>query len=149
MSVELEPQVRITERHFEEAASAAAAAAAAYKILDRLPDGLIYHRKEHTEKHVVPPAALNLAKRGKLPESERWLAGIEAAFHDVGFISQYNWNETMGASCAVEHMMYGSGLYTPKQMVIVHSAILNTDMKKDPPTRVAKVLRDADLSRAH
>ena len=129
----------ITERHFEEAAQNA------YNLLGKLPDALLYHRKEHTTDHVVP-SALDIARVEGLTATRRWLVGVMAAFHDAGFTKTYVGHELAGADIATEHMRTSNLGYTEKHIQIARAGIINTNNVGNPPSKEAAILRDADLS---
>jgi len=131
--------VKLTQDHLEDAKSAA------YAHLDTLDDSVIYHRKEHTTEIVVP-AALKIAVADGFSLEDRVLVGIAAAFHDTGFVRQYNANEPIGAQMAEDYMRASSLGYTEEQIASVKDAIENTNMKNPPQTKYAMVLRDADLA---
>ncbi|QQG38960.1 MAG: HD domain-containing protein [Candidatus Woesearchaeota archaeon] len=128
----------ITKDHFEEAKEFA------YGFLDRLDKGYFYHGKHHTEKFVLP-YTLKIAKKEGFSEEEQYLVGIAALFHDTGFVKRYNKNEPIGAKFAEEYMKKSKFIYTGRHVKLVKKAIFNTNMKGEPPSEYAKVLRDADL----
>ncbi|MCK4428981.1 MAG: hypothetical protein KAU95_01290 [Candidatus Aenigmarchaeota archaeon] len=69
----IQKNVILTNNHFEDAKSAA------YAILNKLPDSLIYHAKEHTTKIVVP-AAMAIAEKERFLLGDKILVGIAALF---------------------------------------------------------------------
>ena len=136
----IETGATITSGHLEDAKKIA------YDLLDFLDVSLTYHNKEHTTE-LVFPWSIALAAGEEFSPEERYLTGIAAVFHDTGFPFQYNKNEPLGAEFAEEYMLMVNGFfYDPKHIQTVKEAILNTNMKNPPPTKVAAVLRDADLS---
>lgn len=122
-----------------------AAASKAYGLLDNLPNELSFHCRDHTEQIVVP-GSLEIARLENLTPENCWLVGIAALFHDTGFTKQYIGNEPIGAKLAEEYMRTAELAYTEAQIQAVTEAILNTNMKNNPPSQLAEVLRDADLS---
>ena len=135
----IQENAQITETHFEEAKQSA------YILLNQLDSSVIYHRKEHTTDSVVP-AALAIAEEEGFTLEDRLLVGIAAAFHDTGFVRQYNANEPLGAQLAEEYMRRSQHVYTEEQVAHVKDAIENTNMKSPPKTKYARVLRDSDLA---
>ncbi|MBS3127939.1 hypothetical protein J4410_02245 [Candidatus Woesearchaeota archaeon] len=130
---------RITGAHYTEAKKSACI------LLDQLGKSLIYHRKAHTTDFVVP-AALAIAEREGFSLEDKLIVSIAAAFHDTGFVRQYNANESIGAQFAEDYMRSSMQEYTEEQIRLVKDAIINTDMKEVPKTKYEKVLRDADLA---
>jgi len=106
---------------------------------------LFYHGFRHTSDHVLP-AFEAIAEKENLDEEEVILGKHAAGFHDTGFLFQYLANESIGASLAEGYMLTWPLPYTRGHIEIVRDAIQNTDMKNPPQTKVAAVLRDADLS---
>lgn len=135
----IQNEATLTESHFLDAIHSA------YILLDKLDDSVIYHRKEHTTDSVVP-ASLNIANVEGFSLEDKLIVGIAAAFHDTGFIRQYNTNESIGAQFAEEYMQTSQYAYTEKQIQYIKDAIENTNMKNPPQTKYAQVLRDADLA---
>ena len=135
----IQENAQITEAHFNEAKQSA------YSLLDKLDSSLTYHNKEHTTNFVVP-ASLRIADAERFSLEDKFLVGIAAAFHDTGFVKQYNSNEELGANFAEEYMKKSCYTYTRIQVAHVKNAIENTNLKFPPQTKYEKVLRDADLS---
>jgi len=132
----------ITEAHFEDAKEEACV------LLDQLGHSLIYHRKAHTTDSILP-AALAIAESEGFSTEDKFLVGIAAAFHDTGFIKQYNANEPIGAEFSENHMRSSRNAYTEEHIRHVKYAIENTDVlisPQSPQTKYARVIRDADLS---
>jgi len=135
----IQKQARISQEHFNDATRVA------YGLLNRLDDSIIYHRKEHTTDIVVP-AALAIAEAEGFALEEKLLVGIFAAFHDTGFIEQYNANEPIGARLLEEYGRLSDYAFSEEQIQWGKDAIENTNMKNPPQTKYAKVLRDADFA---
>jgi len=131
----------------------------AYRLLEeKLPekyaDGLPYHGVSHTDD--VMHEALRFASfydEGTLPKHDRELLGIAAAFHDTGFIEQYDENEEIGANLAEKHMKELG--YSEHNISRVKRAILGTrvgfkdgkfvQLLEDKDV-IAQILADADIA---
>jgi predicted metal-dependent HD superfamily phosphohydrolase len=129
----------LTKVHFE------AAQEKADSLLKGLDPRLTYHNKRHTLKFVVP-AALGLAEREGLSQSDTYAAGIAALFHDAGFLQRYRENEPIGAKYAIDFMIESGLQYPSLYFPLIKDAILNTNMENPPKTQLDKILRDADMA---
>ena len=94
----------------------------------------------------VVPSSWFLAEKEEFSLEDKLLVSIAAAFHDTGFIRQYNKNETIGAEIAERFIQATKYPYTQKHFETIKNAILATDITSNPQTKYEKVLRDADLS---
>lgn len=139
MIMVVQENAQITEAHFDEAKQRA------YALLDNLDSSIIYHRKEHTTDSVVP-ASLAIAEAEGFTLEDKLLVGVAAAFHDTGFVKQYNANEPIGAQLAEEYIRASQHAYSEDHIANVKDAIENTNMKSPPQTKYARVIRDADLA---
>lgn len=129
----------LTINHFTEARIKAE------HLLDCLSSKLIYHRKEHTT-NVVLPNTLRIAAAADLSITEKYIAAIAALFHDTGYLERYQNNEPVGSRFARDYMYRSELPYTDEQIFLISDAIEMTDIRSEPKTKIAKVLRDADLS---
>jgi len=130
-------KAELTKKHLKDAERAA------YKLLDKLPDTIIYHDKSHTQKFVYP-AAIKLAKEEGFSLEEQILVGIAALFHDTGFLERYDNNEEIGAKYAEEYMKNTKYTYTKNHLKIVKKAIMSTARVSNPKNKFECVLMDAD-----
>ena len=101
----------------------------AFRVLDKLPDNLVYHNNKHTEDALHE--AVFFATADKLPDREIELLGIAAVYHDAGFIKTPKANEPIGAKMAKEAMTREGG-YTPEEIQMVVEAIEDTAVNFDP-----------------
>jgi HD superfamily phosphodiesterase len=72
----------------------------ALQVLDKLPEGLYYHNKQHTVN--VISAAVKCAELDGISSRDLELLAIAAAWHDTGYINRRNQNEIIGADLARE-----------------------------------------------
>ena len=124
----------------------------ALQVLDKLPEGLYYHNKQHTVN--VISAAVKCAELDGISSRDLELLAIAAAWHDTGYIIRRNQNEIIGADLAREAMIR-TGLYLPEEIAQVTAAILDTEVAMDPASasfiqtargRLSPWLLDGDLS---
>ena len=73
------------------------------KAAEQFPDVLPYHGKPHTED-VLHEAILFAMSEGVNDPRELELLAVAAAFHDAGFINNYDENEKFGAEFAEKYM---------------------------------------------
>lgn len=92
----------------------------ALQVLDKLPEGLYYHNKQHTVN--VISAAVKCAELDGISSRDLELLAIAAAWHDTGYIIRRNQNEIIGADLAREAMIR-TGLYLPEEIAQVTAAI--------------------------
>jgi uncharacterized protein len=122
------------------------AAAQAY-ALDRLAHELApwfsYHSLDHTRETVVP-AASNLAVMEGLPVYQRELVATGAAFHDLGFVTQYFGHEAAGARIGYEILpSFGFG---QEDVKTIEGMIMATVLPQSPHTLLECIVADADLA---
>lgn len=101
----------------------------------------VYHDLAHTAS--VIHAADVLAADAELPDDERALLIIAAAFHDSGYYDDANNHENLGATYAAEYLIAHNA---PVKAVgrVVH-LIQSTAIHTRPVTPLQRLLRDADL----
>jgi HD superfamily phosphodiesterase len=63
-------------------------------------------------------------------------------FHDVGFIIQYDDNESIGATIAKNYLK--SILYPEEKIQIIESLIIATIYSHEPQNLLEKIIKDAD-----
>ncbi len=114
----------------------------AFKILDKLPQSLCYHIKEHSED-VLGVVGI-LCNLEKISELDTLLVKTAAAFHDTGFIEQYQKNEPIGAEIANKELLKIKKC-SPEEREIVHNIIMATQMPQNPKTKLEEIMCDADL----
>ena len=121
-------------------------------ILRQLSDGLATDLYYHSELHTrgVMRHTWNLVNADDLPERDKLLLSIAAAYHDAGFLIRRENNESIGAEMA-SSAMSNSGRFTSEEQHLVAQMILDTKFMRDGPaqisqTRLSPWLLDADLS---
>ena len=120
--------------------------AAIHYALDRLraelPPSLTYHNLEHTQEDVMP-AAQRLAEACRLDQDQQQLLAVAAAFHDLGFVCQYEDHEQAGvqlAAAVLPDLGFGE-----EAISTIAGLILATRLPSQPETLLQAVLADADL----
>lgn len=122
---------------------------AAKRFLDVLP----YHGKHHGED-VLKEAILFAMVEGGVSQRDIELLAVAAAYHDAGFIEQYDNNEEIGARIAEEKIREIGG-YSEEEIERVKKAILSTRTKPEEKRFIqmvedddiiSKILADADVS---
>ncbi|MEN9580927.1 MAG: hypothetical protein RJA70_3936 [Pseudomonadota bacterium] len=113
-----------------------------------LPQELYYHSAQHTRD--VFGEALLFALHDGVTAPNLELIAIAAAFHDLGYLSQYENNEPVGAALA-EAAMREQGNYSEAQIEEVRGMILSTKVTAGPGglvrtrhTDLASYVMDAD-----
>ena len=98
--------------------------AEALELLDRLPENLRYHNKEHT-LDVLRETILFALADGADPETIKQQA-VSAAWHDVGYVKQYEKNEPI----ALEMFKHSQAFkkLPPEQRDEISSNILDTQL---------------------
>ena len=116
------------------------------ELLHKLSDELTYHNAEHTLCDVLS-ASIYLAKNKKLGEEDLILLKTAVLFHDLGYLKQYDDNESIGALMAEEALpQYG---YNHDQIAVIKDLILATKLPQAPSTLLEKIICDADLDSLH
>ncbi len=101
----------------------------------------VYHDLSHTAS--VIEAADALANDALLPEDERALLIIAAAFHDAGYYNDANNHENLGATYATEYLI--AHRVPMKAVGCIAHLIQSTAIHARPVTPLQRLLRDADL----
>ncbi len=134
-------QIASGERRIEKVA------AYARDLLSKLPPYLTYHNADHTLHPVTGVVAIadRYGRQEKLPANEHELLLVSAYLHDAGFVRvpRIQANEKEGVAIAQEYLP--SLGYQPHEIAIVGSAILATDKRTRPSTKLEMILKDADL----
>lgn len=99
-----------------------------------------YHHYEHALE--VTSRALELWKKENLSESDLEILAIASLFHDVGFIIQYDDNESIGATIAKNYLK--SILYPEEKIQIIESLIIATIYSHEPQNLLEQIIKDAD-----
>ncbi len=115
--------------------------------LDRLAHELApwfsYHSLKHTSETVIP-AASRLAVMEGLSAYQQALVATGAAFHDLGFVSQYFGHEAAGARIGRE-ILPGFG-FGEDEVKTIEGMILATRLPQSPRTLLECIVADADLA---
>jgi uncharacterized protein len=112
------------------------------RLDDELPPALTYHNLWHTREDVMP-AAQRLAQTYRLRPRQRQLLAVAAAYHDIGFIRQYDDHEQAGAEIAVASLpQFGFGA---EDIACIASLILATRVPAQPEDLLQAIIADADL----
>ena len=108
---------------------------------NHLDEELHYHGAFHTANVVKSVARLSIME-GVINE-DALLLKAAALFHDIGFVKQYENNESVGAGLAKEWLpKYG---FNASQIERVCSLILVTNVEKSPNDLLEKIIKDSDL----
>lgn len=110
----------------------------------RMPDHMVFHDLEHTLS--VARSAVGIAQAMKLPRAEINLLELAALFHDTGYAVSYTDHEQEGADLA-EAFLRKKGV-PERDIQRVRGLILATRLGAVPRSRLQKILRDADSSKA-
>lgn len=111
------------------------------KLRKELPENLTYHSVDHTVG--VIDNAITIGRAEGLEEKEMDLLTVAAAFHDSGFLLDYENHEENGCKLIEQ--------YAPKfgmdqaEVEIVQSMIMSTKIPQSPESKLEKILCDADL----
>lgn len=111
-------------------------------LLDKdLPLNLYYHGVHHTMD--VCNAVEELSREEKISGSNLQLLRTAAVLHDIGFIEQYEDNESIAVKFA-HQVLPGFGYSTP-EINVVADIIMCTRIPQNPRSHVEQVMCDADL----
>jgi uncharacterized protein len=113
------------------------------KMESELDPRLYYHGIHHTRDYVLP-AIERLACLESIKGEQLILLLSAAVLHDIGYITQYESNEAIGASIVAELLPMFS--YSPKQIETVKAIIMATALPQKANNLLEKVMCDADLS---
>jgi len=106
----------------------------------KLPNNLYYHGIHHTLD--VLKSVKRISRLEGQNELNIRLVKTAALYHDVGFVTQYNNNEEIGAFFA-EKTLPDFG-YSQEHIRQIVAMILTTKIKAIPKTNTEKILCDAD-----
>jgi len=110
------------------------------KLKHELPSNLYYHGLHHTWD--VYNAAIDLAAREQIGETDRIILYTAALYHDAGFIKQYRNNESIGVALAEE--VLPTFEYSDAQINTISRIILSTDIQVPPENALEYIMCDAD-----
>ena len=113
------------------------------RLARELAPSLVYHSLAHTRDTVMPLAS-KLAVMEGLPAYQQELVNTGAAFHDLGFVSQYTGHEAVGARIAHEKLP-GFG-FSSEEIQTIECMIMATVLPQSPHTLLECIVADADLS---
>ncbi len=107
----------------------------------KLDKSLYYHCVEHTKD--VVRAAESIALQEGITDEGLYLLKTAASYHDAGFISEYDNNESVGANMAEEILpQFG---YTKEHIDVVKDLIYVTRIPHQPKNKLEEIICDADL----
>ncbi len=121
----------------------------AFAILDRLPENLRYHNRDHTEDVVMEAIIFALADGASKETIEQ--QAISAAWHDVGFVEQYQKNEPNAVKLFEQSEAYKTLPQVVKDEVIANILDTQVQVKDGKPFLVHErsnnfYILDADVS---
>ena len=112
------------------------------RLRAELSPSLTYHNLWHTQDDVMP-AAQRLAEVYQLERDQQQLLAVAAAFHDLGFVCQYEDHEQVGTRLAAALLpQFGFGR---EAIACIGGLILATRLPSQPENLLQAVLADADL----
>jgi len=112
------------------------------RLQEELSPTLTYHNLWHTREDVMP-AAERLACAYRLQPRQRGLLAVAAAYHDIGFLRQYDDHEQVGVEIATELLpRFGFG---PEDIACIAGCIRATRPLAQPENLLQAMLTDADL----
>lgn len=110
------------------------------KLEAELNSNLFYHSYEHTLD--VMRAAREIAENEKLSDADTELVVTAAAYHDAGFLEQYNDNEEL--ACTMVRQSLPGFDYKEESVEKICQAIMATRHDIAPRSKFEEVLCDAD-----
>jgi len=111
------------------------------KLRKELPEDLTYHSVDHTVG--VIDNAITIGRAEGLDDKEMELLTVAAAFHDSGFLLDYENHEENGCRL-IEKYAPEFGM-DQSEVEIVQSMIMSTKIPQNPESKLEKILCDADL----
>lgn len=112
------------------------------RLAAELPPTLAYHNLWHTKRDVMP-AAQRLARAAGVDRRERRLLAVAAAYHDIGFVCQYEDHERIGAELAAARLpQFG---FAATDIRRITGMILATRLPARPEDLLQAIMADADL----
>jgi exopolyphosphatase/pppGpp-phosphohydrolase len=113
----------------------------AFVGLGILPEIFHFHNINHTKE--VLEAVNRLSGLERINGNELLLLKTAAAYHDTGYICNYQNHEEAGVRLVRE--VLPSFDYTRDDIKIISDIIMATKMPQNPKTRLQKIICDADL----
>ncbi len=111
------------------------------KLEKELPSWLSYHNVQHTKD--VVEAVQHLCKSENVTERECLLLSTAAAFHDAGFVEEYDDHEEH--SCKIARACLPQFNYRNDEIEIICELIMVTKPPQLPKNLLEQILCDADL----
>ncbi|MDG4950719.1 DUF5706 domain-containing protein [Weeksellaceae bacterium KMM 9724] len=111
-------------------------------LAQNLSPDILYHNITHTER--VVHRVVELAQWENCSAEDKELLTLAAWFHDVGYATQFENNEIVGAQIAEE--FFKSENLAADKIEKIKSLILATIPKSEPKTLLEKIMKDADCS---
>lgn len=112
------------------------------KLRQELPEGLYYHRVEHSI-HVVKDAEIIGIAEG-LEGDDLLLLKTASLLHDSGFLEKPCLNESY--ACRIAEKILPDYAYTLEQIKLIEGMIMATAIPQKPGNLMEEVICDADLS---
>jgi predicted metal-dependent HD superfamily phosphohydrolase len=113
----------------------------AIKLLQGLDESYHYHDLFHTED--VLRGVEELASLEKINEDETLLLKTAAIYHDIGYLSQAQGHEKIGAE-AIKKIL-PNYRYNQKDIELISGIIKATQIPQMPKTKLQEIICDADL----
>lgn len=118
------------------------------ELASRLSPKLSFHNLEHTQDVLTEVEVFS--GHDHVPAHSIELLQIAAAFHDSGYLTQFEDNEPIGAEIAMTYMQRAN-IYTNEQIRLVKKMILDTSIMptgalQKATTPISGYLLDADVS---
>ena len=117
-----------------------------FRSLKELSPKLTYHNAWHTTGDVLP-AAICFASKLNVNQDDLTVLKTAILFHDLGYLQQYDNNESIGAKMAEDILPQYE--YSYEQIVKITRLILATQVPQKPTTLLEKIICDADLDSLH
>lgn len=111
------------------------------RLEKELPENLYYHGHHHTVD--VMESVKVIAASESLSSAELDLLLVATAFHDCGFLNQYENHEE--ESCKIARAELPQFGYEESSIVSICNMIMATKVPQDPHDKLAEILCDADL----
>ncbi len=117
------------------------------RLRNELSPELTYHNLWHTQCGVIP-AVRRLARACDVSEKEEQLLVVAAAYHDIGFVEQYEDHEEVGARLAARVLpRFG---FEQEDVECIQELIRATCLRarpddRRPGDRLRQIIADADL----
>ncbi len=108
----------------------------------QLPEHLHYHNFTHTS--YVVESAQNIGEAEGLQETELYVLGIAAWWHDIGYLHVSEGHEALSQELAIEYLRKKKT--SEKIIRKVTGCIAATKMPQSPQNHIEEVICDADLA---